>query len=172
MSTPKYHWEDFKAGDTAEYGPRLVTAEEIKAFAQRFDPQLMHLDEAAAAKTIMGGLCASGWHTCAIIMRMMVDGFLHDSASMGAPGVEEVRWLKPLRPGDRLLLRTTVLETRPSRSRPDSGFVRMMIEGFDAAGEKIISMTATLMQRRRASAPAVTDTSADAVAASAAGARG
>src|SRR6478752_9490823 len=94
----KLHWEDFTIGDVAVYGPRLVTREEIVAFAAEFDPQPMHMDEAAAAATLLGGLAASGWHSCAILMRMIADGFILDSSSMGGPGVEQVRWLKPLRP--------------------------------------------------------------------------
>ena len=96
---PKLHWEDFKPGAVATYGPRLVTREEIVAFAAEFDPQPMHLDEAAGAATMLGGLGASGWHICCLLMRMIADGFILDSASMGAPGIEEMRWLKPLRPG-------------------------------------------------------------------------
>ncbi len=95
----KLHWEDFQPGAVAVYGPRLVTREEIVAFAAEFDPQPMHLDEAAASATMLGGLGASGWHICCLLMRMIADGFMLDSSSMGAPGVDEVRWLKPLRPG-------------------------------------------------------------------------
>jgi len=102
---PRYHWEDFKPGDVATYGPRLVTREEIVAFAAEFDPQPMHLDEAAASATLLGGLAASGWHISSLIMRMMADGFIVDSSSMGGPGVDEMRWLKPLRPGARVRLR-------------------------------------------------------------------
>ena len=109
---PKFHWEDFKAGDVAVYGPRLVTREEIVAFAAEFDPQPMHLDEAAASATLLGGLAGSGWHSCALMMRMMADGFLLESSSMGAPGVEEVNWLTPLRPGSHVRLRVTTLESR------------------------------------------------------------
>jgi len=90
---PKLHWEDFELGAVAIYGPRLVTREEIVAFAAEFDPQPMHLDEAAASATLLGGLGASGWHTCCLTMRMIADGFLLNSSSMGAPGIEEVRWL-------------------------------------------------------------------------------
>src|SRR3569832_1616112 len=118
---PKLHWEDFNIGDVAVYGPRLVTREEIVAFAAEFDPQPAHLDEAAAAATPHGGLAGSGWHSCALMMRMMADGFLLNSTSMGAPGVAEVRWVKPLRPGTQVRLRTTVLDTRSSKSRPEMG---------------------------------------------------
>src|ERR1700733_6447947 len=102
---PKFHWEDFTVGQTAEYGPLDVTADEIKAFAAEFDPQPMHLDEEAARASMVGGLCASGWHTCAMMMRIIADGFVLESASMGASGCDEVKWLAPVRPGDRLRVR-------------------------------------------------------------------
>src|SRR5262245_30915483 len=108
----KRHWEDFAKGDIAEYGPRTVTRDEIVAFAQGVDPEPQHLDEKAALASMLGGLSASGWHTCAIAMRLMADGFLRDSSSMGAPGVDEVRWIAPLRPGDTVMLRALVLDTR------------------------------------------------------------
>ena len=94
------------------YGPRLVTREEIVAFAAEFDPQPMHLDEAAASATLLGGLAASGWHVTGLLMRLIADGFILNSSSMGAPGVEEFRWLKPLRPGTTIRVRVTVLDTR------------------------------------------------------------
>ena len=134
----KLHWEDFVAGSVAEYGPRLVTREEIIAFAAEFDPQPMHMDEEFARSTLLGGLAASGWHTCALGMRMIVDGFMGDAASIGSPGIDEVRWLKPVRPNDRLRLRRTVLETRPLNSRPDWGLVRFRFELFNQAGELVM----------------------------------
>jgi acyl dehydratase len=146
---PKLYWEDFQPGAVAIYGPRLVTREEIVAFAAEFDPQPMHLDEAAAGATLLGGLAASGWHSCCLLMRIIADGFLLDSASMGAPGVEEARWLKPLRPGTRIRVRTTVLESRASNSRPDMGLVRIQSELLDEADAVITTMTATQMLIRR-----------------------
>ena len=121
---PRLHWEDFTPGQVTEFGPRLVTREEIIAFAAEFDPQPMHLDEEAASATMLGGLAASGWHSCCILMRMISDGLLVDTSFMGAPGIEEVKWLAPLRPGTRITVRATVIETRASRSRPDMGFVK------------------------------------------------
>ena len=146
---PKFHWEDFKAGDVAVYGPRLVTREEIVAFAAEFDPQPMHLDEAAASATLLGGLAGSGWHSCALMMRMMADGFLLNSTSMGAPGVEEVRWLVPLRPGTQVRLRTTVLETRSSKSRPEMGLTRIRYDLIDETDTVITTLTSTMMLGRR-----------------------
>ena len=146
---PKLHWEDFKIGDVTVYGPRLLTREEIVAFAAEFDPQPAHLDEAAAAATLHGGLAGSGWHSCALMMRMMADGFLLNSTSMGAPGVEEVRWLMPLRPGTQVRLRTTVLETRSSKSRPEMGLTRIRYDLLDDAGAVVTTMTSTMMLGRR-----------------------
>ena len=146
---PKLYWEDFKQGTVAEYGPRLVTREEIVAFAAEFDPQPMHLDETAARATMLGGLGASGWHMCCLTMRMLCDGYLLDSSSMGAPGVDEVKWLKPLRPGTMLTLRRTVLDTRVSTSRPDRGFVRMLWEALDDNGEVLATLSASMIMGRR-----------------------
>ena len=146
---PKFYFEDFEAGSVAEYGPKLVTREEIIAYASEFDPQPMHLDEEAARASMLGGLAASGWHTCAIAMRMMCDWFVLDSASMGAPGVDEVRWLKPVRPDDTLTLRRTVGETRVSKSRPEAGFVRFNYELLNQAGETVMTLMTPAMIGRR-----------------------
>ena len=145
---PKLHWEDFQPGAVAVYGPRLVTREEIVAFAAEFDPQPMHLDEAAAAGTILGGLGASGWHTCCLMMRMIADGFLLNSNSMGAPGIEAVRWLAPLRPGTRIRVRSTVLETRASNSRPEMGLAKMNFEVLDDADAVVMTLITTFMLGR------------------------
>ena len=136
----KYHFEDFEPGAVAEYGPRVVTRDEITAFASQFDPQPMHLDEEAARKTMLGGLAASGWHSCAIAMRMMCDWFLLDTASWGAPGVESLRWQKPVRPDDKLTLRRKVLEKRVSKSRPEMGLVRVEYELINQSGESVLVM--------------------------------
>jgi acyl dehydratase len=151
MKMPKLHWEDFQSGAVAVYGPRLVTREEIVAFAAEFDPQPMHLDEAAAANTLLGGLGASGWHSCCLLMRMIADGFLLDSSSMGGPGIDEVNWLKPLRPGTIIRVRSTVLETRASNSRPEMGLVRFLFEVIDESDAALTTMRTTLMLGRRES---------------------
>ncbi|HVZ51330.1 MAG TPA: MaoC family dehydratase [Pseudolabrys sp.] len=152
---PKLHWEDFQAGAIAIYGPRRVTREEIIAFAAEFDPQPMHLDEAAASATLLGGLAASGWHSCCILMRMIADGFLLESSSMGGPGVDEVRWLKPLRPGTQVRIRATVLDTRASKSRPEMGLVKFLFEMLDDNDTVLTDLTTTLMLgRREAGVPA------------------
>jgi acyl dehydratase len=150
---PKLHWEDFTPGAVAIYGPRLVTREEIVAFAAEFDPQPMHLDEAAASTTLLGGLGASGWHTCCLMMRMIADGFLLDSSSMGAPGIEEVRWLKPLRPGTRIRVRGTVLDARASKSRPEMGLAKMNFEVLDETDGLVMTLTTTFMLGRREPRP-------------------
>jgi acyl dehydratase len=145
----KLYFEDFQPGHTAEYGPRLVTREEIIAFAAQYDPQPMHLDEAAGQKSLLGGLGASGWHNCGIMMRMICDGFMLNSASMGAGGVEEVNWLRPIRPGDRLTLRLTVLDARASKSRPEMGIVRIRYEMTNAHRETVMTMVTPAMFGRR-----------------------
>lgn len=149
MSEPTLYWEDFQPGSVAIYGPRLVTREEIIAFAAEFDPQPMHLDEAAASATMLGGLGASGWHGCCLMMRMICDGFVLEAASMGSPGVDEVRWLKPLRPGTQIRLRTTVLDKRASNSRPERGFVQCRYELIDESDGVIMMLVSSMMIRRR-----------------------
>ena len=144
MSTKKY-WEDFQPGAVAVYGPRLVTREEIVAFAAEFDPQPMHLDEGAASQTLLGGLGASGWHICCLLMRMIADGYVLNSSSMGAPGVDEVRWLKPLRPGTHIRLRATVLDKRVSNSRPERGFIKFRLEVVDEQDEVLSDLTYSQM---------------------------
>jgi acyl dehydratase len=145
----KRYWEDFDVGQLGEFGCKLVTAEEIKEFAAEFDPQPMHLDEEAARATPVGGLCASGWHTCGMMMRIVADGFLLNSSSMGAPGVEEVRWLAPVRPGDELRVRATVLDKKASKSRPDLGFLDMLLEVITGSGTCVMTTRSNLMLARR-----------------------
>lgn len=147
---PKLYWEDFKAGSVTVYGPRLVTREEIISFAAEFDPRPMHLDETAASATMLGGLSASGGHICCLLMRIIADGFVNQTHSMGAPGVDEVRWLSPLRPNTQVRVRAIVLETHPSRSREDFGFVKCMFEMIDEHEKVLTTLTTPLMVKRRA----------------------
>jgi acyl dehydratase len=147
---PKLHFEDFAPGQVREFGPWPVTREDIVAFAAEFDPQPMHMDEEAARKTLLGGLAASGFHTIGVMMRLIVDGILADSSSMGANAVDDVRWLVPVRPGDALTLRATVKETRVSRSRPELGFVTMLFEMFNQNGTQVMTLTSPLMLGTRA----------------------
>src|SRR5215475_1387491 len=145
-------FEDFKVGDIMEFGPVAVTAADIKSFATRFDPQPMHLDEAAQQNTILSGLFASGLHMVCMHMRLFADGVLRDSTSMGSPGVEEIRYLEPLRAGDSLTLRVEIVGARPSRSRPEMGLVNFRSRMVNGDGKAVLEMSATLMFGRRAGA--------------------
>lgn len=149
MSQIRYYWEDLEPGSVRELGSVTPSAEEIKEFAEQFDPQPFHLDEAAGRRSIFGNLCASGWHTCAMAMRLTVDNFLNESSSMGSPGLESLRWLKPVYPGDTLSLRHTVTEARGLRTRADIGLVRSNWEMFNQNGEKVLHMEGYGMFRRR-----------------------
>jgi acyl dehydratase len=143
-------FEDFPPGRFGSFGPRRVTREEILAFAAEFDPQPMHLDEEAAKRSMLGGLSGSGWHLCSIMMRMMFDGFIGRTASLGSPGVNELRWLAPLRPGDDLTLDIEVAEARVSRSRPDTGIVTFRSIIRNAAGDALCEMVSPILVGRRA----------------------
>lgn len=143
------YFEDFKAGDVIELGSRTVTRDEIVAFAREFDPQPFHLDEEAAKRSIYGGLLASGWHTTALFMRIFYDGLVRDFASMGSPGIDEIRWPKPVRPGDTLSGRFTVLESTPSRSKPDRGVVRSLCELRNQHGEVVLTLVGMSLIGRR-----------------------
>jgi len=147
-------FEDFSPGRFGTFGPRHVTREEIIAFASEFDPQPMHLDEEAARKSMLKGLSGSGWHLCSIMMRMMCDGFIGRTASLGSPGVNEVRWLAPLRPGDDLMLDVDVEEARLSRSRPETGIVMLKCTVRNAAGQALCEMVSPIIVGRRARAAA------------------
>jgi acyl dehydratase len=120
---PRYAFEDFAVGEVIACGSRTVTAEEIVAFAGQFDPQPFHVDEDAGRRSIYGSLIASGWHTASLAMRMACDGYLLRSTSAGSPGIDALRWMKPVRAGDTIRLDVVTVETRPSQSRPDRGVV-------------------------------------------------
>jgi acyl dehydratase len=143
------YFEDFQAGIVHELGGRRVTRDEIVAFAREFDPQPFHLDEEAARKTPFGGLIASGWHTAAIVQRLVVDGFVNGSASLGSPGVDELRWLKPVRPGDELRVTFEVTEAIPSRSKPDRGTIKVSYSVSNQKGEVVMTMKAAGLIGRR-----------------------
>jgi acyl dehydratase len=144
-----FAFEDFKLGHFGQFGPRRVTREEILAFAAEFDPQPMHLDEEAASRSMLKGLSGSGWHLCSVVMRMMFDGFIGRTASLGSPGVNELRWLAPLRPGDELMLDVDVTEARVSRSRPTTGIVTFRAVASNAAGQALCEMVSPIIVRRR-----------------------
>jgi len=147
-------FEDFPPGHFGTFGPRRVTREEILAFAGEFDPQPMHLDEQAASRSMLKGLSASGWHLCSLMMRMMCDGYIGRTASLGSPGVNEVRWLAPLRPGDDITLDVEVTEARVSRSRPETGIVTFRCLVCNAAGLTLCEMVSPIIVARRAGAAA------------------
>ena len=157
---PEYYYEDFVPGSVAEFhAERAITKEEIIRFAAAYDPQPFHLDEEAAKHSMLGGLCASGWHTCCLMMRLNFDQWLSRTASLGAPGIDEIRWEKPLRPGDRLTLRRTILHKRVSRNRPEMGLVAMEIDALNQKGDVILRQKHTQLIQPRDSARAVAETS-------------
>ncbi|MFF1920452.1 MaoC family dehydratase [Streptomyces sp. NPDC058221] len=143
------YFEDYTAGFTQEYGSLVVTEQEIIGFAAQFDPQSFHLDPAAAKNGPFGGLIASGWHTVALMMKLFAEHYLSTVASLGSPGVDELRWLEPVRPGDRLHLRVHTLDTRLSRSDPGRGVVRTLAELIDAAGSPVLRVTVVNLLRTR-----------------------
>ena len=137
---PELTFEDFEAGQVHELGNHTVSEDEIVDFARRWDPQPFHVDLEAASESQFGGLIASGWHTCAMWMRLYVDSLLGSATGRGSPGVEELRWLAPVRPGDTLTGRLTVLETTSSERRPDRGTVRIRGEMVNQDGVTVLSM--------------------------------
>ena len=145
----RYYWVDFPVGRVREVGGVTVSREDIVSFARQFDPQPFHVDEEAARSSIFGGLIASGWHTCALAMRMICDAYLLETASAGSPGVDDVRWLKPVRPGDTLRARVEVIEARPLESRPELGLIRNRWEVLNQRGETVLRMQGSGMIRRR-----------------------
>jgi acyl dehydratase len=139
------YFEDFKAGETVELGEYTIGEADILEFARLYDPQVFHIDAERARETPYGGLIASGWHTASLGMRMLVDGLLGASASMGSPGVESLNWHKPVRPGDTLRARITTLESALSRSRPDRGRIRSKLEILNQNGELVLSWIGTII---------------------------
>ena len=145
----KYYWEDFYPGQVLEAGGASLSAEEIIEFGKKYDPQPFHVDEEQAKQSVFGGLIASGWQTASLCMRLICDLYLLEAASLGSPGVDELRWVKPVYPGDTLHLKSTVLETRASASRPDMGTVRSRSEVYNQHGELVMHMSGVGMFRRR-----------------------
>jgi acyl dehydratase len=149
MPADLLYFEDFAVAEVIEYGRYVVTEAEILDFARQFDPQPFHMDRAAAEASPLGGLCASGWHICAIMMRMMVDGYLAASASMGSSGIEQTKWLKPVRAGDILTCRRTTLTARRSLRRPEMGVLRFRWELLDESRQVKSEMTGVTFIRSR-----------------------
>lgn len=146
--------EDFAAGQTYDLGQHSFGEDEIVAFATQYDPQPFHIDRDAAAESNFGGLIASGWHTGSVFMRLLVDGLLARCASMGSPGVDELRWLAPVRPGDILTAMLHIEDVRPSKSRPDRGFITTRAVLTNQNAVDVFTLRAPLMIRRRAASQA------------------
>jgi len=140
---------DFVEGAVHEFGPITITEDEIVRFGQKFDPQLFHTDPEGARETVYGGLIASGWHTCSLFMRMFVEHYLPGPASLGSPGVDELRWLKPVRPGNELTLRITVHKVKPSRNKPDRGVLFSFCEMINQDSDVVVSMMGMNLIRYR-----------------------
>lgn len=141
--------EDYVAGACYLFGTEIVDETELTAFARRYDPQNFHVDAARARETPFGGLIASGWHTAALMMRMLVDNFVPGRGALASPGVDAVRWLQPVRPGDTLRVRVTVLEARRSRTKPDRGIVRSAVEVLNQDDAVVMTLEALSMIRTR-----------------------
>ena len=146
------YFEDYRPGFVGEYGSITVSQEEVIEFARRFDPQEFHTDPIRAARGPFGGLIASGWHTSSLMMRLYADHFVSKVAGLGSPGIDELRWTRPVRPGDTLSIRVTILEARRSSSKPDRGLVRVQIEVLNQDKEIVMSLKAmTLFLCRKGS---------------------
>ena len=150
----KYYWEDFIVGWQYESPTRTLSAQQITAFAREYDPQAYHTDEEAAKSTPFGGLIASGWQTCAVGMRLMCDGYLLETSCIGSPGLDELRWFKPVRPGDALRLRTTVVEQTPSAKNPARGTVKFRWEILNQSDDVVCLMVGRQHYLRRTPADA------------------
>lgn len=147
MST--LYFEDIEEGQVRDLGSFSLSVEEIMAFAEQYDPQDLHVDEAAAADSIYGGLIASGWHTACMCMRLLVEGLLGPAESMGASGLDELSWHAPVRPGQTINVTNEIIETRSSGSREDRGYVKNKTVGVDEDGEPVITMVANNIIGRR-----------------------
>ena len=145
----RYYWEDFTPGRVFEHGSRTLSQDEIIAFARDWDPQRFDIDPESAKQTPYGGVIASGWHTGCVMMRLMCDAYLNESSCIGSPGIDEWRFALPVRPGDALRYRATVLEARTSASKPDRGIVKWRWELLNQRGEAVVSQVGTQFFLRR-----------------------
>ncbi len=150
----RWHWEDINEGLCLTFGPKLIEREEVIRFATEFDPQPFHLSEEAGKASLFGGLAASGWHTAGIVMRLMCDGFLLQSSSLGSPGLDSLRWLKPVMVGDEVRARMTVLAKRPMRSKPHVGLVQTRWEALNQRDEVVMTIESWAMFGRKDAEPA------------------
>ena len=148
-SNQEWFFEDYQENTVIEMGPIYVEEDELIKFALRYDPQPMHIDLEAAKTGPYKGLIASGWHTCALVMGELVKNYFSPSSSLGSPGIDELQWLKPVRPGDRLTVRATILEAKRSRSKPDRGLVRTFVEALNQQQEKVASFKGLNFMLRR-----------------------
>lgn len=146
----RYCWEDFQPGQVFERGSRTLSEEDIIRFARDWDPQRYHTDPQAARDTPYGGLIASGWQSCGVAMRLMCDAYLNESSCIGSPGIDQIRFLKPVRPGDTLRFRSTVLESAPSRTQSNRGTVSFRWELINQDGDVALSMVGRQFYLRRA----------------------
>lgn len=149
MESFDYFWEDFPVGQVRSMGRHRFTEAEIISFAKQYDPQRFHVDSGTASATLFGGLIASGWHTCVVAMRGMCDAYLTRAACLGSPGLDNLKWLKPVRPGDEIEFRARVLESRASSSRPELGLTKFLWDGINDAGEQVLAMEGWQMFARR-----------------------
>lgn len=149
MESFDYFWEDFPVGQVRSMGRHRFTEAEIIGFARQYDPQRFHVDSGKASATLFGGLIASGWHTCVIAMRGMCDAYLTRAACLGSPGLDSLKWLRPVRPGDEIEFRARVLESRASSSRPELGLTKFLWDGINDAGEPVLAMEGWQMFARR-----------------------
>lgn len=150
--TIRYYFEDFSVGRVFDSGTRQLSEQDILGFAREYDPQYFHTDPEAAKQSIFGGLIASGWQTVGVCMRLMCDSYLLESSSMGSPGMDAVRWVKPVYPGDTLLIRATVIAAKPSSSKQDRGIATMRCEVFNQKDELVMHMQSMQMMGRRPAA--------------------
>jgi acyl dehydratase len=151
------HFEDYVLGTIVEYGPIAVDEAELIAFGRRYDPQPFHIDPQRAAAGPFGGLITSGWHTASLMMRLLVDHYLPRTAGLGSPGVDELRWLAPVRPGDKLSVRVTVTEARRSRSKPDRGMINSLIEVLNQRRDVVMTVKAMTLMLCRSAAPTTSE---------------
>jgi acyl dehydratase len=150
--TIRYYFEDFSVGRVFDSGTRQLSEQDILGFAREYDPQYFHTDPEAAKQSIFGGLIASGWQTVGVCMRLMCDSYLLESSSMGSPGVDAVRWVKPVYPGDTLRMRATVIAAKPSSSKPDRGMATMRCNIYNQKDELVMHMQSVQMMGRRPAA--------------------
>ena len=147
--TIRYYFEDFSVGRVFDSGTRQLSEQDILGFAREYDPQYFHTDPEAAKQSIFGGLIASGWQTVGVCMRLMCDSYLLESSSMGSPGMDAVRWVKPVYPGDTLRMRATVIAAKPSASKPDRGMATMRCNIYNQKDELVMHMQGMQMMEQR-----------------------